>query len=155
MEKQSQSQSPLSARWACDEIVERLPGIFGNFFLHFDKERTPRNTRGEIKVTGGCRYSLALLKNDLFCSTVVPYARAEVGPRRFIYHVRYLGWYLQQHRSVRDTQRDGAFWCCFAKLEKSHFLVVSAHFFSNMTSCGGDVGLSVGRPLQTNISQQL
>lgn len=69
-----------SARWACDEIVQRLAEILGEkIFLHFDKQKdTEESIQRQITVTGGSCYSLPLLKNYLFCATVVPYVMVEV-----------------------------------------------------------------------------
>lgn len=105
---------PLSVWWDSEGIARDIWRIF----LHFDKERTPRSSYGEIKVTGGSRSSLALLKNDLFRATVVPYVKVEVRLWWFIYHMWYLWWYLQQQCSVKDTWKDGAFRDRFAKSEK-------------------------------------
>lgn len=82
---------PLSVWWDSEEISRDTWRIF----LHFDKERTPRSTYREMKVTGGFFF---LLQSDnterkyLFCTTVVLNVRVDVRLRRFIYHM----WYLQR-----------------------------------------------------------
>lgn len=103
------SVCPLSVWWDSGEIAVDI----GRIFLHFDRERTPRSTYRDRKVTGGSRYSLAPLKRWFFFLHCFFRTRGvEVRKRWFIYQMQYLRWYLQQQYLVEITRRDGVCWHC-------------------------------------------
>lgn len=123
MEKQSQSQSPLSARRAYDEIVTRLPGTSWEFASTLSK-KGQKGLHKEIKVTGGLSYNLALLTNNLFGITTL-----NVITRYCIDHRGYFRWFLQQNLSIEVKWRDGTFWLQFTNITHGNWVKLSLRGF--------------------------
>lgn len=123
MEKQSQSQSPLSARRAYDEIVTRLRGTSWEFASSLSKKEH-KGLHKEIKVTVGSSYNLALLTNKLFGITtlnvIMPYC---------IDHRGYFRWFLQQNLSTEVKWRDGTFWLQFINITRGNWVKLSLRGF--------------------------
>lgn len=123
MEKQSQSQSPLSARRAYDEIVTRLPGTSWEFASTLSK-KGHKGLHKDIKVTGGLSYNLALLTNKLFGITTL-----NVITRYCIDHRGYFRWFLQQNLSIEVKWRDGTFWLQFINITRGNWVKLSLRGF--------------------------
>lgn len=123
MEKQSQSQSPLSARQAYDEIVTRLPGTSWEFASTLSK-KGHKGLHKEIKVTGGWSYNTALLTNKLFGITTL-----NVITHYCIDHRGYFRWFLQQNLSIEVKWRDGTFWLQFTNITRGNWVKLSLRGF--------------------------